>query len=255
MNNLPSMRLAMIASVLCALAIGAGCEKNRARDDARANAPETTAATTTTPEETSTSGASKAPAPPKETSPPPAVKPSIAEEMKAAKGSACLNDQGCPGYLRCIGEDKVCAVPPAMTGVHDEKTPVVVFKGKDGKEISRYYSELAVNNPERMRGLMYRPTMKQDWGMLFVYPPGDRDLSFWMKNTYIPLDMVFIDTSGKVVGIVKGAEPLTLGPRTPGKPSRFVLELVAGEAERAGIQSGMQMELLNAPRDDYKPLR
>jgi len=253
-NNLSSMRPLVVASALVALALASGCEKNRARDDARANAPETTATATTTGEAAATTGGARSPAPPKETAPAPEVKPSIADAMKEAKGSACFNDQGCPGYLRCLG-DKVCTVPPAMTGKHDEKTPVVTFTGADGKEIARYYSELAVNNPERMRGLMYRPTMKQDWGMLFVYPPGDRDLSFWMKNTYIPLDMVFIDTGGKVVGIVKGAEPLTLGPRTPGKPSRFVLELVAGEAERAGIKPGMQMELLNAPRDDYKPLR
>ncbi len=124
-----------------------------------------------------------------------------AEQMKAAKGTTCLNDQMCPGYLRCFGEDKVCQVPLAMTGVHDDKTPVVTFTGGEGKEIARYYVELATNNPERMRGLMYRPTMKKEWGMLFVYPPGDRDLSFWMKNTYIPLDMVFIDTGGKVVHV------------------------------------------------------
>jgi len=243
----------------CVVLLASGCEKNRARDnDATANEPSgvsETSSTSTSSADTSPAASKSPQAPPKETTPKPQVKPSIAEQMKAAKGTTCLNDQMCPGYLRCFGEDKVCQVPLAMTGVHDDKTPVVTFTGGEGKEIARYYVELATNNPERMRGLMYRPTMKKEWGMLFVYPPGDRDLSFWMKNTYIPLDMVFIDTGGKVVGIVKGAEPLTLGPRTPGKPSRFVLELIAGAADKAGIQPGMQMELLNAPRDDYKPLR
>lgn len=97
--------------------------------------------------------------------------------------------------------------------------------------------ELAQTDAERVRGLMYRTELAADAGMLFVFP-FDAEHSFWMKNTYIPLDMIFIGSDLRVVGVVADAEPLTTTSRTCGLPSRYVLEINAGLAARHGITPG-----------------
>jgi uncharacterized membrane protein (UPF0127 family) len=134
-----------------------------------------------------------------------------------------------------------------MTGVVRDDTPVAVFS-KDGTERARFRLELAITPPEKTRGLMYRRSMLDDWGMLFVYPK-DGPRSFWMKNTLIPLDMVFIASSGEVVGVIEGAEPMTLSPRTVEPAARYVLELNAGIAAKSGVVPGVKMSLENASED------
>lgn len=99
--------------------------------------------------------------------------------------------------------------------------------------------ELAQTPVERQVGLMFRRQMDELVGMLFVFDAMSVH-SFWMRNTYLPLDMLFIDDAGVVVGIVENAEPLTESPRTVGKPSQYVLELNAGTCRRLGIRAGHQ---------------
>ena len=97
--------------------------------------------------------------------------------------------------------------------------------------------ELAQKNHERERGLMYRESLDDDEGMLFLFE--EQELrSFWMKNTYIPLDMFFIDEDLVVQGIVENAEPLTTSSRRIDKPTRHVLELKGGAARKLGIAVG-----------------
>ncbi len=144
----------------------------------------------------------------------------------------------------------MCTTPPAISGDVREDTPVAVFE-VNGEERARFHLELAVSTPEKTRGLMYRREMLDDWGMLFVYP-SDGPRSFWMKNTLIPLDMVFIADRGEVVGIIEGAEPMTLSPRRVDKPARYVLELTAGTAAKSGVVPGAIMKLENAP-DSIQP--
>lgn len=170
----------------------------------------------------------------------------------ADKQITCSYDAQCTGYFRCI--DEVCAVPPAITGAHDETTPVVVFrdeKSPDSKEISRFYVELAISNLEQQRGLMFRRSMQPNWGMLFIYPYEEHH-AFWMKNTLIPLDMVFVNASGQVVGVVEGAEPLTLNRREVDGVSRYILELNAGVAEKSGIKTGVWMGFENIA-EEHEP--
>lgn len=187
---------------------------------------------------------------------PAVVDDSLSAQMKASEGKSCLVDKNCAGYLRCI--EDVCTNPPAITGEHDEKTtPEVVFfdgEGEGAREVSRFFIEIADSAPERERGLMYRRSMLPNWGMLFIYP-GDNLRSFWMKNTYIPLDMVFINSKGVVVGVVENAEPLTLDPRSVPTPARYVLELGAGVAKESGIDRGVHMDLLKPEDDAQRPLR
>lgn len=100
----------------------------------------------------------------------------------------------------------------------------------------RFSVEIADDDRERSAGLMFRARMNDDHGMLFVFE-NTRRLSFWMKNTPMPLDLIFIGPDGGVVGILKG-EPYSLAPIAPEAPARFVLELKAGTAEKAGIAGG-----------------
>jgi hypothetical protein len=95
-----------------------------------------------------------------------------------------------------------------------------------------------VDTPEARRvGLMHRRELAADAGMLFVFPHQEH-LSFWMKNTLIPLDMIFIDEAMNVAGVVHEAEPGTLTPRAVDAPSRFVLEVRGGWAAPRGVDAG-----------------
>ena len=100
----------------------------------------------------------------------------------------------------------------------------------------RFSIEIADDNVERSAGLMFRTAMDDDHGMLFVFER-TRHLSFWMKNTPMPLDLVFIGEDGRIVDILPG-EPFSLAPIAPEAPARFVLELKAGTAEKTGIANG-----------------
>lgn len=101
----------------------------------------------------------------------------------------------------------------------------------------RFAVELAETDDQRSRGLMFRPFLAADAGMLFIYPD-DRIISMWMKNTLIPLDMVFISADGRVVSVHERAVPHSLRPITSGVPARAVLELAGGSASRLGIRAG-----------------
>jgi hypothetical protein len=102
--------------------------------------------------------------------------------------------------------------------------------------------EVADTPEARQRGLMYRSTLADGRGMLFVFDE-DADHQFWMKNTLIPLDLVFIDRGGRVVGVHADATPLSLAPIRAGTPSRYVLEVPGGFAARRGIAAGDRVDL------------
>jgi uncharacterized protein len=98
-----------------------------------------------------------------------------------------------------------------------------------------------VRTPEaRTFGLMERRSLPAEHGMLFIFDRQEIQ-SFWMKNTYLPLDMIFIDESMKVVGVVENAEPLTTTSRRVAAPSRFVLEVNGGYARRQGVRAGTRV--------------
>lgn len=105
--------------------------------------------------------------------------------------------------------------------------------------------EIAETNEQRARGLMFRTDFPDDRGMLFVFERTG-PLGFWMKNTPLPLDLVFIGEDGRVVGVLPG-EPYSTDGISPGVPARFVLEVKRGIAEKAGIAEGVR---LSHPRID-----
>ena len=102
--------------------------------------------------------------------------------------------------------------------------------------------EVAATSAAQQRGLMYRRDLGDDHGMLFVFPSEQYHV-FWMKDTFIPLDMVFIGGDGRIVGIHPNATPLSTDPIDVRRPSRWVLEVPGGYAARRGIAPGDPVEL------------
>lgn len=100
----------------------------------------------------------------------------------------------------------------------------------------RFQIEIADTDAERAQGLMFRRVMPDDRGMLFVFER-TRRLAFWMKNTPMPLDLLFIDADGVVRAIRQGV-PFSEAEIAPPVEARFVLELKAGTAQKAGIAEG-----------------
>jgi uncharacterized membrane protein (UPF0127 family) len=97
--------------------------------------------------------------------------------------------------------------------------------------------ELVATEPERERGLMFRKELPQGQGMLFDFFT-DQPVSFWMHNTYIPLDMIFIRSDGVIMRIAENTKPMSDDLVPSGAPVRAVLEVIAGTARELGIKAG-----------------
>jgi uncharacterized membrane protein (UPF0127 family) len=101
----------------------------------------------------------------------------------------------------------------------------------------RFNIELAVSMAEQEQGLQFRKELASDYGMLFDF--GDEEkVSFWMKNTYVPLDIIFIRGDGTIARIAENAVPLSLDSLPSGEPVRAVLEVIGGTSKRLGIAPG-----------------
>lgn len=96
--------------------------------------------------------------------------------------------------------------------------------------------EVAADEKARNFGLMFRQSMPADHGMLFVFDD-ERPLGFWMKNTYIPLDILFLDAQGKVISIQQ-MRPLDESTTPSGGPARYAIELNQGASQQAGVKVG-----------------
>ena len=126
------------------------------------------------------------------------------------------------------------AVLAATTACRAE--PKVIIFTKAERQVS-FVVEIADTAAKRAMGLQYRRDLAASRGMIFLFPV-QAVHSFWMKNTPIPLDMIFIDADLKIVGIVEQTVPYSLDSRSVTSPSRFVLEINGGLSRHFGIQSG-----------------
>jgi uncharacterized membrane protein (UPF0127 family) len=97
--------------------------------------------------------------------------------------------------------------------------------------------EMATTEEEKQTGLMYRKELADGKGMLFDFSP-EQQISMWMKNTYIPLDMIFIRADGRILRIAENTEPLSTKIISSGGLAKGVLEVIAGTAQKYGIQPG-----------------
>ena len=117
--------------------------------------------------------------------------------------------------------------------------PYIELKGQ------RYTIEIAADDASRAHGLMDRTSMDADHGMLFVFED-DAPRAFWMKNTKIPLDMLFFDADRRLVSVQRRVPPCQADPcpgYSSGAPARYVLELNGGQAEKLGLTSGDTIEI------------
>ncbi len=120
----------------------------------------------------------------------------------------------------------------------------ITFYAEGKKTLCSFRAELAVTPEEHERGLMYRKSLAPDAAMLFVFQE-DNTRFFWMKNTYIPLDMVFINSGLEVTGIYRSAKPLDETTVTSWSPAMYVLEINAGKAYQCSIRVGSKVKFKN----------
>ena len=121
-----------------------------------------------------------------------------------------------------------------------ESGGLAIVTGADRHEFN---VELALTPDQRGQGLMFRREMARDAGMLFDFGPRYGRASMWMKNTYIPLDMLFIKSDGEIESIAERTTPHSLEAVSSRGSVRYVLELNGGTAARLGIGPGDRVEL------------
>lgn len=131
--------------------------------------------------------------------------------------------------------------PVLVGGPAPENAPVfprssLTFVRADGHSFPLAI-EIATTPEQQHYGLMFRRSLPRDSGMLFTQE-SDRPISMWMKNTYIPLDMLFVRHDGTIAKIVTHAEPFNLTPISSDVPVSGVIEINAGEADRLGLKTG-----------------
>ena len=126
----------------------------------------------------------------------------------------------------------VFATAPAMAATKTERLVIETAKGEQVFKV-----EVVREEKERNRGLMYRKHLADNRGMLFHYDPA-QDVAFWMKNTYIPLDIIFIGADGTIITIAANTTPLSLDRIPSNGVTRGVLEINGGFAEKLGIKVG-----------------
>lgn len=145
---------------------------------------------------------------------------------------------GCtPGGPRAQGP----AVPTAV--IRAEARPAAVLPDN-----TRLTLELAISQEEKSRGLMFRPSLPADRGMLFLYYDEPGEVGIWMKNTYVSLDIIFLDETGSIISISENAPPCKADPCPtygPGRPAHAVLEVAAGTAERHGLTEDVTLRFEN----------
>ena len=125
------------------------------------------------------------------------------------------------------------AAAPAPARAADKATIEII----SGSGVHAFAVELATNDAERERGLMYRKELPDGQGMLFDFQR-DQPVAFWMHNTYIPLDMMFIRGDGRIARIEENAKPESDDLIPSGSPVRAVLEVIGGSSRRLGIKAG-----------------
>ena len=128
----------------------------------------------------------------------------------------------------------------ALSACASARTPWVEVGGE------RFQVEVADDDAERARGLMFRDALPEDRGMLFIHD-AEEPQAYWMKNTKIALDILYFDNGRKLVSQQRDVPPCSLGDGCPSYPSnapaRYVLELNAGEAARLKLQDGAELIL------------
>lgn len=147
----------------------------------------------------------------------------------------------CLSFYSCKKENTKTITPVKIEFKHEGNLQITDTSGIVKKELQ---IEIADNTYEHQTGLMYRKKMKKNNGMLFVF---DAALmrSFYMKNTYIPLDLIYIDTDNTIINIIKNAAPLNEQSLPSEAPAKYVLEINGGLSDAWNIQPGDKIKYTN----------
>lgn len=129
----------------------------------------------------------------------------------------------------CLG------LPAQITAAHAMEVQPIEIATTKGVVVLEV--EVAQTDSERTTGLMYRKSLPEQHGMLFDFK-SDQPVYMWMKNTYIPLDMLFIRSNGTIARIAANTTPFSTATISSGEPVRAVVEIAGGEAARLGIKPG-----------------
>jgi uncharacterized protein len=136
-------------------------------------------------------------------------------------------------WMAAIAALALCAL--AGAGAQAASVQPLEIVTKNGVHV--FSVELATTDKERETGLMYRKELPDGKGMLFDFSP-EQQISMWMKNTYISLDMIFIRADGRILRIAEHTEPQSLNIISSGGLAKGVLEVIAGTAQKDGIAPG-----------------
>jgi uncharacterized membrane protein (UPF0127 family) len=121
----------------------------------------------------------------------------------------------------------------------------VQFENRGGSRSPVIKAEVARTEAERQMGLMYRKTLPETGGMLFLFPT-EAERSFWMRNTFVELDLIFLNQAWEVVSVTERARPLS-ETRLPSKGgAKYVLEVQGGRAKEWGVGEKSKLVLLDA---------
>jgi len=145
----------------------------------------------------------------------------------------------------CNAEPQGSAMRPAAAPTSSE-LPRVPLEVRSGSRTHRFTVEVARTSQEQARGLMFRERLGPGEGMLFPFSP-PRPASFWMKNTLIPLDMIFIRPDGTIGRIAANTVPHSLESVAFGEPAAAVLEIAGGRSAALGIREGDRVSWPGGP--------
>jgi uncharacterized protein len=170
------------------------------------------------------------------------IDPASPHKQSPPKLAKCMKPLGEKANRVVIG-----TVPNPDCPADDLETPPRLGRGKvtffsDTDNKKAVSVEIAKEDAHRQRGLMFRKSMPEDEGMLFIFEDS-RPLSFWMHNTCIPLDMIFVAPDGTIVGIEENTPTLSDDTFSSGCDARFVIEMNAGWARKNGVQAGQRVKL------------
>lgn len=131
---------------------------------------------------------------------------------------------------------------PSASGPKFTKQGTLTFYRAQGDEaLTTIDIEIKADEMGRAEGMMWRKSMEDNQGMLFIMERAEPQ-SFWMRNTYLPLDIIFIGENQRILNIRKNAQPQTLSPQTSQGDAKYVLEVVGGFADQHGIKPGNRIE-------------
>ncbi|MHB8527960.1 MAG: DUF192 domain-containing protein [Caulobacteraceae bacterium] len=145
-----------------------------------------------------------------------------------------------PIFMLVVAMLALTAGAPAPAAAASNGLPVAPLAVATARGVFRFKVEVADTDRTRERGLMFRKSLAADRGMLFDFK-SPRQVAFWMKNTLIPLDMLFIGADGRIVSIANNAAPLSETPIASGGEVLGVLELRGGRAAEIGAAPGDQV--------------